>query len=84
MIKNKCVVVLGEGKSETTCDREAIHEYNSKVQKQDGEIVEQVLSKKGSLSEDVQIRNFISSNLWSSLNSENKDRISSIVIGIFS
>jgi len=43
LTKHKCVVVLGEGDSEQTCDREANHEYNSKVQKDDGEIVEQVL-----------------------------------------
>ena len=39
----KCVIVLGEGESEKICDRVAIHEYNSTVQKQDGEIVQQVL-----------------------------------------
>ena len=41
--EHKCVVVMGEGDDEIVCEREANHEYNSKVKKEDGEIVEQVL-----------------------------------------
>ena len=36
MTKHKCVVVLGEGDSETVCDREANHEYDGIVKKDDG------------------------------------------------
>tara|TARA_R110002167_G_scaffold131005_1_gene314664 strand:- start:253 stop:420 length:168 start_codon:yes stop_codon:yes gene_type:complete len=34
---------MGEGDDEIVCEREANHEYNSKVKTEDGKIVEQVL-----------------------------------------
>ena len=36
MNKHKCVVVVGEGDSEKTCEREANHEYNGTVLKENG------------------------------------------------
>ena len=35
-VKNTCVVVVGEGDSEVTCEREANHEYDGIVKKDDG------------------------------------------------
>ena len=43
MTEHKCVVVVGEGDNEIVCEREANHEYDSKVKTEDGKIVEQVL-----------------------------------------
>jgi len=42
-IKHTCVVVVGEGDSEVTCQREANHEYNGTVVKEDGEEVKSLM-----------------------------------------
>ena len=42
-IKHTCVVVVGEGDSEVTCEREANHEYNGTVVKEDGEEVKSLM-----------------------------------------
>jgi len=43
LTEHKCVVVVGEGDNEIVCEREANHDYNSRVKTEDGKIVEQVL-----------------------------------------
>ncbi len=43
LTEHKCVVVVGEGDNEIVCEREANHDYNSRVKTENGKIVEQVL-----------------------------------------
>ena len=42
-LTDKCVVVLGEGDSETVCDREAKHVYDGIVKKDDGTEVRSIM-----------------------------------------
>ena len=41
--ENTCVVVVGEGSDEVVCKREANHEYNGIVKKDDGTEIQSVM-----------------------------------------